>query len=139
MTPTPSRESRGEPVPALIERVLRWCPECGRVASVPEWCKRPICVHAWDGCAPEIWDGDDTDGEGHPVEQSPTEAWRTPGPRTWTAMVPEGPFVPAEQLRRAVDDVLRLRAAMERAASDLDDGEESESVARFLRNRLEGR
>lgn len=64
------------------------CPECGRIASVPEWCSRPICVHAWAGCAPEIWDGDDRDGEGHPIEWSPNEAFRSSGPETWTAMVP---------------------------------------------------
>lgn len=69
------------------ERVVR-CPECGRVASVPEWCSRPICVHAWDGNTPEVWDGDDSNGEGRPIEQSPNEKYRTPGPDTWTEMVP---------------------------------------------------
>jgi hypothetical protein len=68
--------------------VVLFCPECGRVASVPEWCSRPICVHAWDGNAPEIWDGDDTDGNGRAIEQAPHEPGRTPGPDTWTAMVP---------------------------------------------------
>ena len=64
------------------------CPECGRIASVPDRCKRPICVHAWTGSAPEIWDGDDTNGEGRTVEQSPNEPFRSPGPKTWAAMVP---------------------------------------------------
>lgn len=62
------------------------CLTCQRVASVPEWCARPICVHAWDGNAPEVWDGDDP-GEGRPIEQAPNEKWRRPGPDTWTAMV----------------------------------------------------
>jgi hypothetical protein len=64
------------------------CPECGRVASTPEWCIRPICVHGWEGCVPEVWDGDDTNGSGRPIEHSPNEAFRMPGPNTWTAMVP---------------------------------------------------
>lgn len=64
------------------------CPECGRVASVPEWCARPICVHAWDNNTPEVWDGDDRDGEGRPIEWSPNEKFRTPGPDTWAEMVP---------------------------------------------------
>lgn len=69
-------------------RVLR-CPECGRVASVPEWCARPICVHAWSDCAPEIWDGDDCGVEpGRKIEESPNEDYRTPGPDTWAEMVP---------------------------------------------------
>lgn len=61
------------------------CPECGRVASVPERCKRPICVHSWDGYTPEIWDAD---AEGDRIEDSPNERYRTPGPDTWTEMVP---------------------------------------------------
>jgi hypothetical protein len=64
------------------------CPECGRVASVPDWCARPICVHAWVDSAPEVWDGDDTNGEGRPIERAPHEPYRTPGPNTWTAMQP---------------------------------------------------
>lgn len=67
-------------------RVMR-CPECGRVASVPEWCARPVCVHAWDGCTPEVWDGDNTNGEGRHIEQSPNEEFRSPGPGTWAEMV----------------------------------------------------
>lgn len=67
-------------------RVMR-CPECGRVASVPEWCKRPICVHAWNGYAPEIWDGDE---HGDRIEDSPNVDYRTPGPSTWAEMVPAG-------------------------------------------------
>lgn len=67
------------------------CPECDRVASVPEWCSRPICVHAWDGLSPEIWDGDDRDGEGHPIEWAPNEKYRVPGPDTWAEMVPFTP------------------------------------------------
>lgn len=63
------------------------CPECGRVASVAEWCSRPICVHAWVSNVPEVWDGDNVEGEGGPIEQSPSEAYRSPGPRTWMAMV----------------------------------------------------
>jgi hypothetical protein len=62
------------------------CPECKRVASVPEWCARPICVHAWDGNTPEVWNGDDTDGEGRPIEWSPNERYRDPGPETWSGM-----------------------------------------------------
>lgn len=64
------------------------CPSCGRVSSVAPWYTRPICVHAWDSGTPEIWDGDDTDGDGRAIEQSPNEDWRTPGPRTWTEMEP---------------------------------------------------
>lgn len=60
------------------------CPECGRVSSVAEYVSRPICVHSWDSGTPEIWDGDDV--EGTPIEQSPNPEWRTPGPKTWTAM-----------------------------------------------------
>jgi hypothetical protein len=66
-------------------RILR-CPECGRVASVPDYCARPICVHADEPYAPEVWDGDDENGR--PIEQSPNEEWRTPGPSTWAEMVP---------------------------------------------------
>jgi hypothetical protein len=66
-------------------RTLR-CPECSRVASVPDWCNRPICVHDWDGYAPEIWDGKPDDGR--PIEESPNEKYRTPGPDTWADMVP---------------------------------------------------
>lgn len=73
------------------EGIVMRCPECGRVASVPEWCKRPICVHAWDGCGPEIWDGDDSGADGGPVETSPNKEWRSPGPATWTAMEPLDP------------------------------------------------
>lgn len=64
------------------------CPRCGRVASVPGWCSRPICVHAWNGSSPEVWDGDDVDGEGRRVEDSPEESFRSPGPTTWSEMVP---------------------------------------------------
>lgn len=64
------------------------CPECGRVASVPEWVARPVCVHAWCSSTPEVWDGDDADGEGRLIELSPHEPFRTPGPNTWTEMVP---------------------------------------------------
>jgi hypothetical protein len=62
------------------------CPECGRVSSVPEWVARPICVHAWLDCGPEIWNGDDSDGDGHSIEVSASEKWREPGPGTWTEM-----------------------------------------------------
>jgi len=65
-------------------RVVR-CPECGRVSSVASWIKRPICVHGWENGTPEIWDGDQ---EGHKIEDSPNPVWRTPGPETWTEMVP---------------------------------------------------
>lgn len=61
------------------------CVECGRVSSVAEWVKRPICVHSWDAGSPEIWDGDD-DGEGRTIEQAPNEKFRTPGPDTWSEM-----------------------------------------------------
>lgn len=67
-------------------RTLR-CPRCGRVASVAPWCARPICVHAWENVAPEIWDGDDSDGNGSKIEDSPNEAYRTPGD-TWEEMLP---------------------------------------------------
>jgi hypothetical protein len=60
------------------------CPECGRVASVPAWVERPICVHAWDGASPEIWDGG---GDERP-EDAVNEKYRTPGPDTWADMVP---------------------------------------------------
>lgn len=62
------------------------CGECGRVSSVAEWVKRPICVHAWDAGSPEIWDGDDVDGEGRTIEQSPNEDYRVPGATTWIEM-----------------------------------------------------
>lgn len=69
-------------------RIMR-CPECGRVSSVAEWVARPICVHAWEGGGtPEIWDGNDANGEGRPIEWSPNEKYRTPGPDTWSEMVP---------------------------------------------------
>lgn len=78
-------------------RTLR-CPDCGRVASVPEWCQRPVCVHAWDGMAPEIWDGNDTNGEGRRLEDSPNPGFREPGPTTWSEMVPLSPemLVPSD-------------------------------------------
>lgn len=65
------------------------CPECGRVASVASWCRRPICVHAWEGSAPtpEVWDGDDVDGDGRAIERSPNEKMRAPGAGTWAEMV----------------------------------------------------
>ena len=62
------------------------CQECNRIASVPDWCSRPICVHAWENCTPEIWDGDDVDGEGRLIEESPEPRFRTPGPHSWTEM-----------------------------------------------------
>jgi hypothetical protein len=86
------------------------CPECGRVATVPPWCKRPICVHDWTGNAPEIWDGDDVDGRGgyYPIEASQNADWRTPGPNTWALMVPpplsdsvRTPDLDVERLARA--------------------------------------
>lgn len=64
------------------------CPECGRVASVAPWVKRPICLHTFAANVPEVWDGDDHDGEGHPIEWAPNPVYRKPGPRTWTEMVP---------------------------------------------------
>lgn len=64
------------------------CPECHRVASVADHCKRPICVHNGASNGPEIWDGDDVDGEGRRIEDSPEPRWRTPGPTTWAEMVP---------------------------------------------------
>lgn len=76
------------------QRVVR-CPSCGRVASVPEWCARPICVHAWDGYAPEVWDGDDHDGRR--VEDSPYEPFRTAGPNTWMTMLPVAASLPADE------------------------------------------
>lgn len=63
------------------------CMECMRVASVPDWLERPICMHAWDGNTPEVWDGNDADGEGRHIEQSPNEKMREPGPRTWSEMI----------------------------------------------------
>lgn len=63
------------------------CPECGRVASVAPWVARPICVHSWSDGTPEVWDGDDDNGEGRAIEQAPNEKFRTPGPDTWTEMV----------------------------------------------------
>jgi hypothetical protein len=69
---------------------------------VPEWCARPICVHAWDGNAPEIWDGDDDDGQGRPIEHAPNEDYRTPGPDTWTAMVPASV---ADDYRKALEQI----------------------------------
>jgi hypothetical protein len=81
----------GAAVRAAVMAATRivYCPECRRVASVPEWCSRPICVHAWDGCTPEVWDGDDCGPDEGPrrIEDSPNEAWRTPGPKTWAEMV----------------------------------------------------
>lgn len=70
------------------EKRLYRCPECGAVASVAPWCKRPICVHSWDYNKPEIWDGDDVDGNGRSIEESPNRTWRTPGLKTWTEMLP---------------------------------------------------
>lgn len=64
------------------QRVMR-CPECGRIASVAEWIGRPLCVHSWESGTPEIWDGDDP-----PIENAVNEAWRSPGPNTWTEMEP---------------------------------------------------
>lgn len=63
------------------------CPKCGRMTSVPEWCTRPICVHAWDGNTPEIWDGDNTDGEGRTIEESLDKTFRVPGTDTWAQMI----------------------------------------------------
>jgi hypothetical protein len=63
------------------------CPDCGRVASVPDWCSRPICVHTWTGCAPEIWDADDTGANGGPIELAPNEEYRSPG-KWWAHMEP---------------------------------------------------
>lgn len=71
---------------AAEHRIMR-CPECGRVSSVAPWIARPICVHSWDAGIPEIWDGDET-SSGGPIEFSRNEEWRTPGPKTWTEMVP---------------------------------------------------
>lgn len=74
--------------PRLPEFRTMQCPECHRVSSVAPWCGRPICVHSWEGNAghPEIWDGDNADGEGRRIEDSPHEPFRTPGPKTWTEM-----------------------------------------------------
>lgn len=77
------------------------CPECGRIASVAGWCKRAICVHAWAGCAPEVWDGDDTDGEGRRVEESLNPTFRLPSSDTWTAMVALESWA---NTKRTVDD-----------------------------------
>jgi hypothetical protein len=74
----------GERVTSGSEPRTMRCPECRRVASVPSWCTRPICVHAWGGCAPEIWNRDDPDVK---LEQSPDPHWREPGPETWVTMV----------------------------------------------------
>jgi len=63
------------------------CPVCGAIATVAEYIKRPICVHVVD-LGPEIWDADDTDGEGRRIEESPNEVYRTPGPASWGLMVP---------------------------------------------------
>lgn len=61
--------------------VLHRCPECGRAATIAPWISRPICVHSWDNATPEIWDGDDP-----PIEEARNPEYRTPGPKTWTAM-----------------------------------------------------
>lgn len=61
------------------------CPECGRAATVAPWVSRPICVHSWDSTTPEIWDADDTDGHGTPIEQSPNEEYREEG-KWWSLM-----------------------------------------------------
>ena len=71
----------------MSDRVMI-CPDCGRVASVAPWCARPICVHSWDGCTPEIWDGNESTSDGLPIERAPNEEMRTPGPSTWTTMLP---------------------------------------------------
>ena len=63
------------------------CPQCGRIASVVEDCKRPICLHAWEGNVPEVWDGDNTNGLGRKIEESPNEKMRGPGPTTWAQML----------------------------------------------------
>lgn len=80
---------QAEPQEREPERVFM-CPLCGRVSSVAEYCTRPICVHSWEGNAgcPEVWDGDNVDGEGRGIEQSPQESFRSPGPHTWAEMVP---------------------------------------------------
>jgi hypothetical protein len=72
----------------MTVRVMR-CPDCGLVSSVAPWCVRPICVHAWDGMTPEIWDGDSANHDGSPIEQAPNVGMRTPGPKTWTEMEAE--------------------------------------------------
>jgi hypothetical protein len=61
-------------------RVVR-CPDCGRVTSVPEWCKKPVCVHDWEGNTPEVWD-DAAD----PMSESVEPSWRQPGEH-WSYMV----------------------------------------------------
>lgn len=74
-----------------FEGRILMCPECERVASIGDgYNARPICVHsdAGGGGAPEIWDGDDVDGEGRTIEMSPAEVYRTPGPNSWSEMVP---------------------------------------------------
>lgn len=35
----------------------------------------------------EIWDGNDVDGDNRPIEWSPNEEFRIPGPDTWTEMI----------------------------------------------------
>ena len=85
MTSTPPSST---PTPDATERHRTMkCPECGRIASVPDRCNRPICVHVWEGYVPEIWDGDDLSGDGRTIEESPNPDYRKPGPDTWTAMV----------------------------------------------------
>lgn len=65
------------------------CPQCGRIASVA-WAERPICMHSNDGIAgtPEIWDGNNTDGNGRKIEESPNEKFRVSGAGTWAQMIP---------------------------------------------------
>lgn len=81
------------------------CLTCSRVASVSESCARPICVHAWDGNSPEIWDGDDCGADGdRKIEESPNESWRVPGPDTWAQMIEwsTSPYVGVETRREAL-------------------------------------
>lgn len=100
------------------------CPECGRVSSVAPWLTRPICVHSWASGVPEIWDGDDVNGEGRPIECSPNENYRVPGPDTWAVMVPVEvvPRSVAETFAAALEDALvgeltRARAGRPRRLS----------------------
>jgi hypothetical protein len=77
------------------------CPGCGRVASIADgYNQRPLCVHMDEpGGGPEVIDGNDTDGEGRPIEMVPHEPSRVPGPHSWNEMVP---FPSDEAVQRAL-------------------------------------
>lgn len=67
-----------------VEQRVMVCLSCGRVASVPAGLDRPICLHSWEVVSPEVWDGNNTDGEGRRIEEG---GMPNPGPATWNNMV----------------------------------------------------